>query len=83
MLTNLYFVRHEHSTYSPDELGRPLSKESLAVERINHILEKENIDTVVSSPYKRAVQTVKGVAQGGNEMMMIEQGSLIFNLYES
>ncbi|MEH6941432.1 histidine phosphatase family protein [Bacillus sp. JJ722] len=74
MLTNLYFVRHAHSTYTPDELGRPLSKEGLAdVERINRILAKENIDIIISSPYKRAVQTVERVAQSGNEVI-IEKG---------
>ena len=29
MQTNLYFVRHAHSTYSSDELGRPLSERGL------------------------------------------------------
>lgn len=74
LLTNLYFVRHAHSIYTPDELGRPLSKEGLDdVERINRILLKESIDIVISSPYKRAVQTVEGVAQIGNEVI-IERG---------
>lgn len=29
MTTNLYFVRHAHSTYTPDELGRPLSEKGI------------------------------------------------------
>ncbi|MFP5109538.1 histidine phosphatase family protein [Neobacillus sp. C211] len=60
LLTNLYFVRHAHSTYTPDELGRPLSNRGFSdVERITNILEKENIDIVISSPYKRAVQLIE------------------------
>ncbi|MCC2441947.1 histidine phosphatase family protein, partial [Bacillus paranthracis] len=29
MLTNLYLVRHAHSTYTPEELKRPLSEKGL------------------------------------------------------
>lgn len=62
-LTNLYFVRHAHSTYTPDELRRPLSERGIVDSlRVTEILKTEKIDIVVSSPYKRAVQTVMGVA---------------------
>ncbi|TCN20505.1 histidine phosphatase family protein [Mesobacillus foraminis] len=75
MLTNLYFVRHAHSTYTPDELGRPLSNRGIAdVERITNILERENIDIVMSSPYKRAVQTVEGVAKFIGKEVTVEDG---------
>lgn len=48
MLTNLYFVRHAHSIYTPDELERPLSEQDLVdAARISQILEKENIDCVI------------------------------------
>ena len=64
MLTNLYFVRHAHSVYTPDELARPLSKQGLAAaEKVTRILQVENIDCVISSPYKRAIQTVEGIAR--------------------
>lgn len=64
MLTNLYFIRHAHSTYTPDELERPLSeKGSKDAERILALIQTDNIDVMVSSPYKRAVQTVEGVAR--------------------
>jgi 2,3-bisphosphoglycerate-dependent phosphoglycerate mutase len=63
LLTNLYFVRHAHSTYTPEELGRPLSEQGIAeAKKITQILKKENIDNVISSPYKRAIQTVEGIA---------------------
>ncbi|MEF7566222.1 histidine phosphatase family protein [Bacillus infantis] len=75
MPTNLYFVRHAHSTYTPDELARPLSSRGFAdAERINGILEKENIDNVISSPYRRAVQTVEGVAKVIGQEVIIEDG---------
>ncbi|WHY78627.1 histidine phosphatase family protein [Neobacillus sp. WH10] len=64
MITNLYFVRHAHSKYSPDEMGRALSDQGLVnAEKITEILKNENIDRVISSPYKRAIQTVEGVAE--------------------
>lgn len=74
MLTNLYFVRHAHSPYTPDELGRPLSEKGFAdAEKITQLVENENIDFVISSPYKRAIQTVEGVAQFlGKEMMIVD-----------
>jgi 2,3-bisphosphoglycerate-dependent phosphoglycerate mutase len=63
-LTNLYFVRHAHSTYTPDELGRPLSEAGFAdAKKVTDFLKTEGIDIVVSSPYKRAVQTVEGIAK--------------------
>ncbi|AGX02560.1 phosphoglycerate mutase [Bacillus sp. NRRL B-14911] len=75
MPTNLYFVRHAHSTYTPDELARPLSSRGFAdAERINGILEKENIDIVISSPYRRSVQTVEGVAKVIGQEVIIEDG---------
>ncbi|MCA1322319.1 phosphoglycerate mutase family protein [Bacillus tianshenii] len=73
MLTNLYFVRHAHSIYSPEELKRPLSKQGLSdVEKINQQLIKESIDYVISSPYLRAVQTVEGVAKIIDKKIIIE-----------
>lgn len=64
MLTNLYFVRHAHSIYTTDELERPLSdrgKEDAKL--VTDRLKLENIDYVISSPYKRAIQTVEGISE--------------------
>ncbi|AJH78308.1 histidine phosphatase family protein [Heyndrickxia coagulans] len=64
MTTNLYFVRHAHSTYTPDELGRPLSEQGyLDANTVTEFLKTENIDNIYSSPYKRAIQTVEGIAK--------------------
>ena len=63
METRLYFVRHAHSIYTPDELERPLSERGVKdAERVTELLKKESINQVVSSPYRRAVQTVEGIA---------------------
>jgi 2,3-bisphosphoglycerate-dependent phosphoglycerate mutase len=73
LITNLFFVRHAHSTYTPDELRRPLSEKGQTdAEIITQILKKENIDYVISSPYKRAVQTVEGVADFFGKEVIIE-----------
>ena len=73
MITNLYFVRHAHSKYTPEELRRPLSEKGLFdVEKINRLLIKEGIDYVISSPYLRAVQTVEGVAKIIEKEIIIE-----------
>jgi 2,3-bisphosphoglycerate-dependent phosphoglycerate mutase len=61
--TNIYLVRHAHSTYTPDELGRPLSEKGKKdAERVTELLKNRKIDVVISSPYLRAIETVEGVA---------------------
>lgn len=73
MLTNLYFVRHANSTYTPDELGRPLSEQGLSdAKTVTELLKIEDIDYVISSPYKRAVQTVEGIARYLDKEIEIE-----------
>ncbi|MCM0650309.1 histidine phosphatase family protein [Clostridium swellfunianum] len=64
MVTNLYFVRHAHSTYTPEELNRPLSEKGLKdAKRVTKLLANEDITHVMASPYKRAIQTVEGIAE--------------------
>jgi 2,3-bisphosphoglycerate-dependent phosphoglycerate mutase len=72
--TNIYFVRHAHSTYTPDELGRPLSDKGFAdAEKIKRILAEEKIDLFLSSPYLRAVQTIQGAAdRQGREITLVD-----------
>ncbi|MFF2875980.1 histidine phosphatase family protein [Gottfriedia sp. NPDC057991] len=73
-MTNLYLVRHAHSNYTSDELGRPLSKKGLTDAKIvTELLLNEEIDYVVSSPYKRAIQTIEEVAKSLNLEIMIEE----------
>lgn len=72
MQTNLYFVRHAHSAYTPDEVSRPLSESGqVDAESITQLLIHENIDMVISSSYKRAIQTVEGIAKYlGSEIIL-------------
>ncbi|MBM7615964.1 histidine phosphatase family protein [Alkaliphilus hydrothermalis] len=73
MITNIYFVRHAHSTYTPDELNRPLSESGLKdARKVTQLLSEENITHVVSSPYKRAIQTVEGIAKELGLNILIE-----------
>ena len=71
-LTNLYFVRHAHSIYTPDELERPLSKIGFEdAQRVTELLKMEKIDVVISSPYKRAIQTVQDIAESRDKNIQI------------
>ncbi|MEI5889297.1 histidine phosphatase family protein [Bacillus cereus] len=73
-MTTIYFVRHAHSTYTQDERERPLSeKGQLDAENVTRLLKDEHIDVVISSPYKRAIQTVQGIANTYNVSIQIEE----------
>jgi len=73
MNTNIYLVRHAHSTYTPDELNRPLSETGFRdAKMISQVLLNEEIDYVLASPYKRAIQTVEGIARYINTEIIIE-----------
>ncbi|MGH4125065.1 MAG: histidine phosphatase family protein [Clostridium sp.] len=75
MNTNIYLVRHAHSSYTVDELNRPLSERGYRdAERIRSILLTENIDTVLSSPYNRSIQTVEGIAKQIGTEIILEDG---------
>lgn len=73
MVTTLYFVRHAHSTYSADELNRPLSENGRAdAMRVTELLHHEKINILISSPYKRAIQTIEGLEKPLNTQIIIE-----------
>jgi len=72
-MTNLYLVRDGHSIYTPDEMGRPLSKKGLLdAKYITNLLEDEDIHIAILSPYKRAFQTIEGVDNHFNLEIQIE-----------
>jgi len=84
MITNIYFVRHANSTYTPDELKRPLSERGLKdAEQVTKLLSEENITHVISSPYKRAIQTVEGIANLLGLNMSIDGGFIERKLADS
>ncbi|PHD27022.1 histidine phosphatase family protein [Bacillus wiedmannii] len=73
-MTTIYFVRHAHSIYTKDERVRPLSEKGhLDVENVTRLLKDKHIDVVISSPYKRAIQTVQGIANTYNISIQIEE----------
>jgi len=74
MITNIYLVRHAHSAYTPDELNRPLSSKGFeAAEKVAALLLEENINLIIASPYKRAIQTVEGLTKTLNLDIQIEE----------
>ena len=75
MSTNIYLVRHVQSTYTSDEINRPISQKGFNdAEQVTKILIGQNIDFVLSSPYKRAIQTVEGIAKNIGTDIIIEEG---------
>ncbi|WP_034785891.1 histidine phosphatase family protein [Exiguobacterium acetylicum] len=63
-MTTLYFVRHAHSTYSPDERTRPLSDTGQAdAKRLLETFQEIPIDRFCSSPYQRAIETIAPLAE--------------------
>lgn len=75
MITNIYFVRHANSSYTPDELNRPLSEKGLKdAKKVTELLSHKNITMVISSPYKRAIQTVEGTANRFGLTISIDEG---------
>jgi 2,3-bisphosphoglycerate-dependent phosphoglycerate mutase len=75
MRTNLYVVRHAHSVYTPDERNRPLSERGCHdAKKVTELLKQANVDHVISSPYRRAIQTVEGIAHYIGKEVEIEEG---------
>ncbi|PLT30467.1 histidine phosphatase family protein [Peribacillus deserti] len=72
-MTVLYVVRHAHSHYNPDELGRPLSaKGTKDAKTVCQMLKNEKIDRIFSSPYRRAVETVETLSALVKKDIIIE-----------
>ncbi len=63
-MTQLYFVRHAHPLYrNHDDAGRELSpKGMIDRELVTDFLLDKQIDVILSSPYRRAVDTVRHFA---------------------
>lgn len=65
MKTFIYMVRHAESPYTDgDERTRGLTLEGkMNAEKITEILKDEGINTIISSPYNRAILTLEGLAK--------------------
>ncbi len=74
-MTNIYFVRHAEPNYENhnDRLRELTGKGLRDRETVTEYLADKNIHAVLSSPYKRAVDTVKHFADGqGLEIELVE-----------
>ena len=60
-MNRIYFVRHAKPDFSiHDDLTRPLAEEGIInSKKICEFLKGKNINRIYSSPYKRAIDTIK------------------------
>ncbi len=75
MMTNVYFIRHAQPNYdNHDDMTRELSEKGLKDRvLVTEFLQDKQIDAVLSSPFKRAVDTVRDFAERqGLEIESIE-----------
>lgn len=72
-MTTIYFVRHAEPDYNNhDDLTRPLTdKGKKDVQLVNKFLKDKQIDIVLSSPFNRAIETVKGFSDMINKKVII------------
>ena len=67
-MRSVYFVRHSQADSSiNDQRTRPLTKKGMHDRQlVTHYLKDKGIDTVYSSPYKRAIDTISDFASANN-----------------
>ena len=67
-MTTIYFVRHAEPNYdNHDDLSRELSNKGLQDRKlVKKFLLDKRIDAALSSPYKRAVDTIADFAESVN-----------------
>lgn len=75
LITKLYMVRHAESPYKENtERSRGLSAQGeLDAERVTQRLLPESIDHLVSSPYERALATLRGLSITTGREIQIEE----------
>ena len=63
-MTTIYFIRHAEPNYeNHDDMTRELSAKGLKDRKlVTGFLADKQIDVVVSSPYKRAIDTIRDFA---------------------
>lgn len=74
-MTKVYFVRHAEPNYNNhDDMSRELSAKGIVDrELVTQFLSDKNIEAVLSSPYKRAVDTVTHLADSkGLDIEMVD-----------
>lgn len=67
-MTKVYFVRHAKPDFSiKDDLLRPLTEDAIKdSKKVTEFLKDKEIKRVFSSPYKRAIDTIKDFAESKN-----------------
>lgn len=67
-MTKVYFVRHAKPDFSiKDDLLRPLTEEALnGCKKVTEFLSDKDIRCAFSSPYKRAIDTLKDFSESSN-----------------
>ena len=74
-MTTIYFIRHaEADNTNRDARNRPLTEKGLADRSlVTQFLQDKNIGAVLSSPYKRAIDTIAPFAENnGFDIELIE-----------
>lgn len=74
-MARVYFVRHAQSDLSiHDELTRPLTDKGIAdSKRVTEFLRDKDISLIFSSPYRRAIDTIKDFAvKSGMEIRLVD-----------
>lgn len=76
MSTLVYFVRHAESPFIEGmERTRGLSEKGTRDSlEISNILKTKRIDVILSSPYERAIQTIKPLADELNQTVILYEG---------
>ena len=64
-MTTIYFIRHAEPNYNNhDDMSRELTAKGLKDSKlVTRFLADKNVDVVLSSPYRRAVETVRDFAE--------------------
>lgn len=72
-MTTVYFIRHAEPNFNNhDDMSRELSDKGLRDRKlVTKFLSDKHIDVIVSSPYKRAIDTIADFAEYANSEIQI------------
>ena len=81
-MTTIYFVRHAKPNYqNHNDRLRELTEKGLEDSRsVTAFLSDKKIDLILSSPYRRAIDTIKNFADKNEMPILIVDDSMISNL---
>ena len=74
-MTEIYFIRHAESDFLvTDEQRRPLTPKGFSdLEKLVKLFQSYTIATIYSSPYTRAIQTVRLIAETKKLKIIIKE----------